>query len=97
MIAAEEVLKKDEESLEKRASELEGVLGKRPEALVTTTGDTTSVMQSDAEEGGEPTLVVVGSRGLGTVAFRSGQRLHGCVRTVSAPVLIVSSSKEEPR
>jgi len=96
-IAAEEVLKKGEKSLEERAAELEGVLGKRPETLVTT-GDAASIMQSAAEEGREPTLVAVGSRGLGAVKrFALGSVSTDVLRAVSGSVLIVPSSKEAPR
>lgn len=97
VIRAAEVLEKGEESLEKRATKLEGFLGKRPETLVTI-GDVASAMQSAAEESGEPTLVAVGSRGLGAVKrFALGSISTDVLRTVSGPVLIAPSSKEEPR
>ena len=97
VMRAEEVLKKSEESLEERAAELERILGKRPNTLVTT-GDAASVVQSAAEKGGEPTLVVVGKRGLGAVKrFALGSVSTDVLRAVSGPVMITPPLKEEPR
>ena len=95
--ASEELLKKGERSLEKRAAELESILGTRPEVRVAS-GDAAAVIQEVAEEGGEPTLVAVGRRGLGAVRHLAlGSVSSDILRAVSGPVLIVPSLKEEPQ
>ncbi len=89
--ASRELLKKGERSLEKRAAELESILGTRPEVWVAS-GDATAVLQEASEAGGEPALVAVGSRGLGDVQhFALGSVSTGVLRAVSGPVLIVPS------
>ena len=88
---SKELLKKGERSLEKRAAELESILGTRPEVRVAS-GDAAAVIQEVAEEGGEPTLVAVGRRGLGAVRhFALGSVSSDILRAVSGPVLIVPS------
>ena len=65
-----------EEALEQRASELEELLGTRPQVR-TMAGDAAAIIQAAAEEGDEPTLTAVGSRGLGALqAHRARERLH---------------------
>ncbi len=95
--APEELLKKGERSLEKRAVELESILGMRPEVRVAS-GDAAAVIQETAEEGGQPTLVAVGRRGLGAVRHLAlGSVSSDILRAVSGPVLIVPSLREEPQ
>jgi len=90
--ASKELLKKGEGSLERRAAELESVLRTRPEIRVVA-GDAAAVIQEVAEEGGEPTLVAVGRRGLDAVGhFALGSVSSDVLRAVSGPVLIVPSS-----
>jgi nucleotide-binding universal stress UspA family protein len=91
MRASRELLKKGEKSLEKRAVELESVLGRHPEIMVAS-GDATAVIQEAAEAGGEPTLVAMGSRSLGVIRhFPLGSVSTGVLRAVGDPVLIVPS------
>ncbi len=93
--ASREILKKDERSLQRRAAELESVLGTRPEIRVAS-GDASAVLQEVAEDGGEPTLVAVGRRGLETVRYSTlGGVAADIMRAVAGPVLIVPSPKEE--
>ena len=90
--ASKELLKKGERSLEKRAAELESVLGMRPEVRITS-GDAAAIIQEAAEEGREPTLVTVGRRGLGAVRhFALGSVSSAVLRAVSGPVLICPTS-----
>jgi nucleotide-binding universal stress UspA family protein len=93
--ASEELLKEGKRSLEKRAAELESVLGTRPEIRVTS-GDAAATIQEATEEGREPTLVAVGRRGLGAVRHLAlGSVSSGVLRAVSGPVLIVPPPIQE--
>jgi nucleotide-binding universal stress UspA family protein len=89
--ASKELLREGERSLERRAAELESVLGTRPEIRVVA-GDAAAVIQEMAEERGKPTLVAVGRRGLDAVGhFALGSVSSDVLRAVSGPVLIVPS------
>ncbi len=91
--ASRELLKKGEESLERRAAELESVLGTRPDIRVAS-GDAAAVIQEMAESSGEPTLVAVGRRGLGSVRYSTlGGVSADVLRSVSVPVLIAPSPR----
>ncbi|MDP8972539.1 MAG: universal stress protein [Actinomycetota bacterium] len=93
--ASKQLLKEGKRSLEKRAAELESVLGMRPEIRVTS-GDTAAIIQEAAGEGPEPTLVAVGRRGLGAVRHLAlGSVSSGVLRAVSGPVLIVPPPIQE--
>lgn len=93
--ASKELLKEGKRSLEKRAAELESVLGVRPQVRVVS-GDAAAVIQGAAEEGREPTLVAVGRRGLGAVRHLTlGSVSSGVLRAVSGTVLIVPSPIHE--
>jgi nucleotide-binding universal stress UspA family protein len=93
--ASREILKKGERSLQRRAAELESVLGTHPEIRVAS-GDAAAVLQEVAEDGGEPTLVAVGRWGLETVRYSTlGVVAADILRAVAGPVLIVPSPKEE--
>ena len=93
--ASKELLKVGKRSLEKRAAELESVLGMRPEIRVTS-GDAAAIIQEAAEEGPEPTLVAVGRCGLGAVRHLAlGSVSSGVLRAVSGPVLIVPPPIQE--
>lgn len=92
----EEPLKRRNEYLKERATELEHVLGKLPEIKVTLAYPATSIQEA-AEEYGEQTLVAVGRRGLDNVKrFALGSVSANVLRAVSAPVLIVPSSSKSP-
>ncbi len=78
-------------ALSRLSAGLESVVGARPESRVAL-GDAANVIQEAAEEGEEPTLVVVGRRGMGAVArFALGSVSSAVLRSVSRPVLIVPS------
>jgi nucleotide-binding universal stress UspA family protein len=86
---AEEISRKDEEDLERRAIELENMLGHRPRVKALT-GDPASAIQREAEESEVPVLVVVGRRGLGGVKrLVLGSVSSSTLRTVSGPILVV--------
>ena len=93
--ASKKLLKEGERFLEKRAAELESVLGMRPEIRVTSE-DAAAILQEAAGEGPEPTLVAVGRRGLGAVQHLAlGSVSSGVLRAVSGPVLIVPPPIQE--
>ncbi len=53
-------------------------------------GEATSVILEAAEEGGEPTLIAVGRRGLGRInRLRLGSVSSDLLRSATGPVLIV--------
>jgi nucleotide-binding universal stress UspA family protein len=92
--ASKELLKKGERSLERRAAQLQSDQGTRPETRVAS-GDAAAVIQEAAEERGEPTLVAVGRRGLGSIGpFALGSVSTDVLRAVSGPVLIVPQRLE---
>ncbi|MDQ3604199.1 MAG: universal stress protein [Actinomycetota bacterium] len=85
-----EPLEKGDASLEKRETELESILGCRLQVKVAV-GDPAALIQEAAEEGEDPALVAVGSRGLGSVRrFTLGSTSTAILRAASGPVLIVS-------
>jgi nucleotide-binding universal stress UspA family protein len=86
--AIEEVLKRSEEELRRRASELEGVLGRalRVSAVL---GEPNAVVLEAAAKDGVPTLVAVGRRGWGRVKRTVlGSVSTAVVRAAKGPVLI---------
>jgi nucleotide-binding universal stress UspA family protein len=90
----EEPLRRGNEYLKERATELEHVLGKLPKTKVTL-ADPATAIQEATEEHGEQTLVAVGKRGLDKVKrFALGSVSADVLRAVSAPVLIVPPSPE---
>lgn len=77
------------------SDELEDELGYRPLTRIVA-GDAAAVIQAAAEETGEPTLVVVGNRGLGTVRRTVlGSVSTDVLRSVRGPVLIVKPPSSE--
>jgi nucleotide-binding universal stress UspA family protein len=95
--AFDEASQKVKETLENRAAALEGVLGARPQIQVVV-GDAAAVIQEAADEGEEPALVAVGSRGSDAVQpLVLGSVSTDVLRAVSGSVLIVPSSKKAPR
>lgn len=90
----DELLKaqKIERVLETRAEELKRVLGQPPQARVAM-GDAAAVMLESAEEGEQPALIAVGSRGLGSVKRAMlGSVSAKILRAASGPVLITPRS-----
>jgi len=95
--ASSDILTKGERALERRAAELEGILGRRPGVRVAS-GDAAAVIQEAAEEGGEPTLVAIGSRGLGAVRYSMlGGVSADVFRSVAGSVLLAPSPGYETR
>lgn len=83
------LLEVGDKSLEKRAAELESILGHRPQVKVAV-GDPAALIQEVTEEVEEPTLVAIGSRGLGSIRrFTLGSTSTALLRAASGPVLIV--------
>jgi nucleotide-binding universal stress UspA family protein len=84
----EKHLRQVEPALEERAAELEEAYDVRPQIRIVP-GESAQVLSEIAEEGGGPSLLVVGSRGLGT----SERMLLGSIsskvlRAASGPVLV---------
>ena len=77
-----------EAKLEDRAGELEDILQQRPQTRIVA-GDSAEVLIEGAQEGEEPTLVAVGSRGLGLVGrLRLGSVSTKVVRAGLGAVLV---------
>jgi nucleotide-binding universal stress UspA family protein len=77
-----------EAKLEEQAGELEDILQQRPQTRIVA-GDPAEVLIEGAQEGEEPTLVVVGSRGLGLVGrLRLGSVSTKVVRAALGAVLV---------
>jgi nucleotide-binding universal stress UspA family protein len=82
-------LRRHELSLEGGARVLENELGHSLRFRVRE-GEAASVMLEAAEEGGEPTLIAVGRRGLGRInRLRLGSVSSDVLRSATGPVLIV--------
>jgi nucleotide-binding universal stress UspA family protein len=82
-------LRRHELSLEERARELESELGHSLRIRVRE-GEAASVILEAAGEGGEPTLIAVGRRGLGRInRLRLGSVSADVLRSAAGPVLIV--------
>lgn len=95
--SSESVLKKGERALEGRATKLRNILGARPGIRVSS-GDAAAVIREAAEEGGEPSLVAVGSHAPGVAKrFALGSISSGVLRAASGPVVIVPSTGKELR
>jgi len=82
------------EALSQLSAGLKSVVGASPKRQVIL-GEAAAVIQEAAEEGEQPTLVVVGRRGRGAVArFALGSVSSAVLRSVSCPVLIVPPPRE---
>lgn len=89
-----EPLRQAEVDLEARADGLEGILGSRPQTeFRTSEGDPAVAILEAAQEGDEPTLIAVGSRGLGMIQrVRLGSVSTKIVRAAPGPVLVYPHS-----
>ena len=89
-----EPLRQAEMDLEARADGLEGILGRRPQTEIRTAeGDPAVAILEAAQEGDEPTLIAVGSRGLGMIQrVRLGSVSTKIVRAAPGPVLVYPHS-----
>jgi nucleotide-binding universal stress UspA family protein len=86
--AFEEALLRDEMDLKRRASELESVLGSRPQTTIIEEDPVTAIV-GVAERDDGSALVVVGSRGLGPIdRLRLGSVSTKVVRATAGPVLV---------
>ena len=84
--------KEIEKVLQKRAEELEEVLGRLPQTRVTV-GDAAAIMLEAAEESEQPVLVAVGNRGLGSVKRAVlGSVSTKVLRAADGPVLMAPCS-----
>lgn len=90
---ADDVLRQTTRALEERADELAGLLGRRPEARAAL-GDPAAAILEAVEEGGEPALIAVGSRGLGAIErLRMGSSSTKVLAAAGGPVLIAPPAK----
>lgn len=94
---ARDEIRRVEKLLKARASELEDLLGERPQVWAAARYPAAAI-QEVAEENEKPTLVAVGSRGLGAVRrFTLGSVSTAVLRSVDGPVLITPSPKARAR
>ena len=83
-----------EMDLEARADGLEGILGRRSQTEIRTAeGDPAVAILEAAQERDEPTLIAVGSRGLGMIQrVRLGSVSTKIIRAAPGPVLVYPHS-----
>ena len=94
-VEADRAKRRAREGLSRLSAELENVAGRRPKAREVL-GDPAAVIQKAAEEGGQPTLVAVGRRGMGAGRrFVLGSVSSAVLRSVGGPVLVVPSPRDE--
>lgn len=90
---ADDVLRQTTRTLEERADELAGPLGRRPEVRAAL-GDPAAAILAAAEEGEEPALIAVGSRGLGAIErLRMGSNSAKVLAAAGGAVLIAPPAK----
>jgi len=83
----EESVRRSEKELEERASRLEGILGHKPGVKLAAGSPAEAMLE--ASRGAGPSLVVVGSRGLGPVGrMRLGSVSTKVVRAAPGPALV---------
>jgi nucleotide-binding universal stress UspA family protein len=83
----EESVRRSKKELEERASRLEGILGHKPRVEMAAGSPAEAILEATRAVG--PTLVAVGSRGLGTVGrMRLGSVSTKVVRAALGPVLV---------
>lgn len=83
----EESVRRSEKELEERASRLEGILGHKPRVEMAAGSPAEVILEATRAAG--PTLVAVGSRGLGTVGrMRLGSVSTKVVRAAPGPALV---------
>ena len=85
---ADDAMRRAEEQLEERANDLKGILGYEPRITMTSDDAVVALLEA-AREGDGPSLVAVGSRGLGAVArARLGSVSSKVVRAAPAAALV---------
>jgi nucleotide-binding universal stress UspA family protein len=89
-----EPLRQAEMDLDARADGLEDILGSRLQTEIRTAeGDPALAILEAAQEGDDPTLIAVGSRGLGTIQrMRLGRVSTKVLRAAAGPVLVYPHS-----
>jgi len=94
--AADDALRRAERALQRRAHELERVLGSHPQPKIAV-GDAAYVLLEEAREGDEkPGLIAVGSRGLGSFGrMRLGSTSTKVLRAARGPVLVYPHGRLE--
>ncbi len=94
---ADEAARRAEAELEDRAAGLEGILGQRPQTAIRTSDDPAGAILEAAREKRKPSLIAVGSRGLGEVQrIRLGSVSTKVVRSATGPVLVCPYSQGTP-
>jgi nucleotide-binding universal stress UspA family protein len=95
--ADEEAAQRAEMELEDHAAGLEGILGQRPRIATRTSDDPAVAILEVAGEEGEPTLIAVGSRGLGEVRrMMLGSVSTKVARAAAGPVLVYPRPRDVP-
>jgi nucleotide-binding universal stress UspA family protein len=85
---ADDAMRRAEEQLEERANDLRGILGYEPRTAMTSDDAVVALLEA-ARKGDGPTLVAVGSRGLGAVArARLGSVSSKVVRAAPGAALV---------
>lgn len=85
----EDGLRRAEAELEKRADQLETILGSRPKMSIAVGDAAEDLVETAGRRGGKGTLIAVGSRGLGQVQrFRLGSVSTKVLRAAEGAVLI---------
>ena len=78
-----------ETELEKRAGQLETILGSRPKMSIAVGDAAEDLVETAGRRGGKSTLIAVGSRGLAPIQrFRMGSVSNKVLRAAEGPVLI---------
>lgn len=96
--ASEEMLRRAGEELERRAADLEDILGYRPATRMVSGDAAVAVLEATdgSEEPDDSTLVAVGSRGLGVVdRLRLGNTSTKIVRAARGPALVYPHPRED--
>lgn len=84
----DEALQDAEDALAEQATRLAGILGRQPE-IVDTIDDPAALLLATAEQGPQPALIAVGTRGLGTLQrLRLGSVSSKVLRAARGPVLV---------
>jgi nucleotide-binding universal stress UspA family protein len=97
LAAFHKALREEAKDLKRRASKLEGVLGRHVRSEIIE-GDAALAIVNEAERGAKPTLVAVGSRGSGPIdRMRLGSVSTKVVRAAEEPVLVCPHGEREGR
>jgi nucleotide-binding universal stress UspA family protein len=93
-----EAFRQAETDLRERADRLEDILGRRPATAIKVSDDPAAAILEVTQEKEEPTLIAVGSRGLGPIQrMRLGSVSTKVVRAAPGPVLVCPHPRSEPK